>query len=138
VIGLPGVQGNGPGVLNDLAAAGGTGSYITTDDAAALELKLREIATQTVQSGFDSCEIVINPPAEVPDKLHLVVTEGGVDQNVARDLSADASWNVSADGALVTLEGRLCDDATGGRFEALRFEFGCVDLPPLAPPPPLE
>jgi hypothetical protein len=138
VIGLPGVQGNGPGVLNTLAEAGGTGSYITTNDAAALELKLREIATETVQRGFESCEITINPPAEVPDKLHLVVTEGGVDQNVARDLSADASWNVSVDGALVTLEGRLCDDATGGRFEAIRFEFGCVDLPPLPPPPPLE
>jgi hypothetical protein len=74
----------------------------------------------------------------VPDKLHLVVTEGGAVLHVWRDLFADSSLFVISDGALVTLEGRLCDDATGGRFEALRFEFGCVDLPPLAPPPPLE
>ena len=29
-----------------------------------------------------------------PDKLHLVVTENGMDLDVARELSADASWNV--------------------------------------------
>jgi hypothetical protein len=138
VIGLPGLSGEGEAVLNDLAAAGGTGMYITPSDSAALEQKLRQIAMETVQSGFESCEITINPPAEVPDKLHLVVTENGVDLDVARDLSVDASWSITADGGLVTLEGRLCDDATAGRFQRLRFEFGCVELPPLEPPPPVE
>jgi hypothetical protein len=57
---------------------------------------------------------------------------------VPRELSSDASWSISGDGSLVTLAGRLCDDATGGRFERLRFEFGCVDLPPLTPPPPVN
>ena len=134
VVGLPGVQGNGTQVLNDLAMTGGTGQYISPDSATDLEMALRDIATETVQAGFDSCEIVIDPPAEVPDKLHLVVTEGGVDQEVARELSDDASWAITDDGSLVTLEGLLCDDAMGGRFEALRFEFGCVELPPLPPP----
>ena len=138
VIGLPGTTGAGDTVLTQLAMAGGTGAYITPTDAAALEQKLREIATETVKVGFNSCDITINPPTVAPEKLHLVVTEGGIDKDVARDLSADASWNITDDGALVTLEGTLCDDAMGGRFEALRFEFGCVDLPPLPPTPPVE
>jgi hypothetical protein len=138
VIGLPGVGSMGETVLNDLAATGGTGNYITPSDAAALEQKLREIAMETVSSGFDSCEIALNPPAEVPEKLHLVVTENGQDLDVARDLAEDFSWSITGDGGMVTLQGRLCDDATAGRFQRLRFEFGCVDLPPLEPPPPVE
>jgi hypothetical protein len=41
---------------------------------------------------------------------------------------------VSADGATVTLEGDLCTAAKAGTYERLRFDFGCVELPP-APPP---
>jgi hypothetical protein len=137
VIGLPGTTGAGDAVLRELAVAGGTGEYITPDDSKALEQKLGQIATETVQAGFDTCQIAISPPAAVPDKLHLIVTDNGMPQSVARDLAADYSWSVSAGGDMVTLEGRLCDDALGGRFEALRFEFGCVDVPPLAPPPPV-
>ncbi|MDH5674420.1 MAG: VWA domain-containing protein [Myxococcales bacterium] len=138
VVGLPGVNGNATAVLNDLAMTGGTGQYISPADPGALEQALRDIATETVRSGFDSCDIIIDPPAEAPDKLHLVVTEGGKDQDVARDLGEGAGWTITDDGSSVTLEGALCDDATDGRFEALRFEFGCVDLPPLPPPMPPE
>ena len=138
VIGLPGTTGAGDAVLTTLAMAGGTTQYITPDDSKALEDKLREIATETVRSGFDSCEIKISPAAEAPEKLHLIVTENGMPADVKRDLAVDYKWNISADGSMVTLEGRLCEDATGGRFEALRFEFGCVDVPPLTPPPPVE
>jgi hypothetical protein len=35
------------------------------------------------------------------------------------------------------LTGRLCDDALAGRFEKVTFEYGCVDVPPLPPPPPV-
>jgi hypothetical protein len=96
---------------------------------------LGEIATETVQAGFDTCEIVIDPPVAAPEKLHLIVTDDGKLQSVARDLAADYGWSINPTGDTVTLEGRLCDDALGGRFEALRFEFGCVDVPPLPPPP---
>jgi hypothetical protein len=137
VIGLPGTTGAGDAVLNDLAVTGGTMQYIAPTDAAALEAKLRQIATETVKSGFDSCEIKLNPAAEAPEKLHLIVTEGGMPADVKRDLADDYKWNISPDGTMVTLEGRLCEDATGGRFEAIRFEFGCVDIPPLKPPPPV-
>jgi hypothetical protein len=137
VIGLPGTTGAGDTVLNDLAMTGGTGAYIQPDNPKALEDKLREIATETLRSGFDSCEINITPPAEAPEKLHLIATENGMPQDVKKDLADDYKWNVTDDGSKVTLEGRLCDDATGGRFEAIRFEFGCVDVPPLPPPPPV-
>jgi hypothetical protein len=138
VIGLPGTTGAGNMVLNQLAMAGGTGQYIPANDPSTLQMNLSMIATETVMAGFDSCEITINPPAEAPEKLHLVVTEGGMDQDVARDLADDYKWNINGDGSLVTLEGRLCDDAMSGRFAALRFEFGCVEIPPLPPPPPVE
>jgi len=137
VIGLPGTTGAGDAVLNDLAMTGGTMQYITPTDAAALEAKLRDIASETVRSGFDSCEIKLNPAAEAPEKLHLIVTEGGMPADVARDLADDYKWNISPDGTMVTLEGRLCEDATTGRYEAIKFEFGCVDIPPLKPPPPV-
>ena len=138
VIGLPGTTGAGDAVLTSLAMAGGTTQYITPNDAKALEDKLREIATETVRSGFDSCEIRITPPAEAPEKLHLIVTKDGMPADVKRDLATDYKWNINAEGSMVTLEGRLCADATGGSFEALRFEFGCVDIPELPPPPPVE
>lgn len=137
VIGLPGTTGAGDAILRDLATAGGTGEYITPDDPKALEDKLSQIATETVQAGFDTCEIVIKPPAAAPEKLHLIVTEDGKAQSVAKDLAPDYGWSISTGGDMVTLQGRLCDDALGGRFEALRFEFGCVDVPPLPPPPPV-
>lgn len=138
VIGLPGTGTMGDAVLRDLAMTGGTGQYLTPTDATTLETQLRMIATETVRVGFNSCEITIDPPAEAPEKLHLVVTEGGVDQDVPPDIDPNGGWSISADGSLVTLEGWLCEDAKSARFEQFRFEFGCVDLPPLPPPPPVE
>ena len=35
----------------------------------------------------------------------------------------------------VTLTGKLCDEAMGGRFQKVTFEYGCEDPPPLPPPP---
>ncbi len=135
VVGLPGAQG-ASSLLDQLAVAGGTGNYIDPGDPATLQMKLSDIVSTIVKQGIDSCDIALNPPAEVPDKLHLVVTENGVDQDVPRDLGSGAGWSVTSDGGSVTLNGSLCEDAMGGRFESLRFEFGCVDLPPLPPTPP--
>ncbi|MGD8861919.1 MAG: vWA domain-containing protein [Myxococcales bacterium] len=133
VVGLPGASGAAM-LLDELAVAGGTMGFIDPSDPAELEMRLRSIAQETIQAGFDSCNFDLTPPAEVPDKLHLVVTENGTDQDVPRELGDDGGWSVTDDGASVELTGTLCDAATGGRFEALRFEFGCVDYPPLPPP----
>lgn len=136
VVGLPGI-GEASALLNRLAQAGGSGQFIDPRDPKVLEDNLRQILLETVRTGIDSCTITLNPPAEAPEKLHLVVRNAGEDQDVARQLSDTAGWNVTADGAIVTLEGDLCDAAKGGQYERLRFEFGCVDLPP-APVPTLE
>jgi len=135
VIGLPGTTGAGDAVLTQLAQAGGTMQYITPADPATLEAKLREIATETVQQGFDSCTIGLNPAAEAPEKLLMIVEENGMRLNVPHDAGANgAGWTISTDGATVEITGPLCDDAMGGRFNAINFEFGCPDIPP---PPPL-
>lgn len=134
VVGLPGAQ-EAADLLNLLAVTGGTGQYIDPGDPANLETQLRSILLETVKTGIESCSISLTPPAEVPEKLRLVVTTNGDDQAVDRMLSDDASWDVSADGAVVTLAGRLCDEAKSGAYDSLRFDFGCEELPPLPPPP---
>jgi len=64
------------------------------------------------------------------------VEEPGVGkQRVPRDLSVDAGWTLSADGKQIEITGRLCEDAMNGRFTSITFEYGCVDVPPLKPPP---
>lgn len=133
VVGLPGV-GEASAILDTIAAAGGTGSFIEPSDPAALETRLREVLMETVTKGINSCEITLDPPAEAPEKLHLVVRQNGVDSDVPREVG-DGSWKLSDDAATVTLEGQLCDDALSGAFETIELKFGCVELPPL---PPLE
>lgn len=134
VVGLPGASA-AANVLNSLAAAGGTDQYIDPQDPTELETKLRTVIQSTVKKGFDSCTIHLDPKAEVPDKLHLVITQAGMDLEVPHDWSKDATWSVNSDGTQVDLQGQLCDMAKDGSIEALRFVFGCVTVPP-APPPP--
>ncbi|MDH5674356.1 MAG: hypothetical protein OEZ06_19680 [Myxococcales bacterium] len=135
VIGLPGA-GGAANLLQQLAVTGGTGSFIEPSDPAALEARLRAIVSETIKAGIDSCDITVDPPAEDPDQLHMVVMENGIEQDVPRDLAADASWSVSADGSQISLQGQLCQDAIDGRFASISFKFGCVDLPPLPPQRP--
>ncbi|HKU38749.1 MAG TPA: vWA domain-containing protein [Polyangiales bacterium] len=133
VVGLPGAA--GVQLLNDVAVSGGTMQYILPDDPAQLEQKLKEVVSETVKTGFDSCAINLKPAADPVDKLQMVVEENGMRQKVSRMLSADAGWTISADGTHVELTGRLCEDARGGRFQSITFEYGCKDLPELPPPP---
>ena len=132
VVGLPGAA--GVQVLNQVAQSGGTGTYILPDDPAQLEEKLREVVQETVKRGFDNCSITLNPAAELPDDLLMLVTENGVEQTVPRD----RGWTLSADGAHVEITGKLCDDAMGGRFESITFEYFCPEDPPPPPLPPIE
>ncbi len=135
VVGLPGVDADAEGILNRLASAGGTNMYLTPNDAATLEQELINIVQETVSAGFDSCTINLDPAAEVPDKLHLVVSEGGDESAVPHvyDNGEDA-WTISDDGSVVELLGDTCTAATDGIYTSIRFEFGCVELPPAMPP----
>ena len=135
VIGLPGIGGIGPQVLNDLAAAGGTGQYLTPADPAQLQDALKMIVSETVKSGFNSCDIALNPAVEEREKLLMIANEPGVGrQNVPKDFG----WVLNPEGTQVTLSGPLCDDAKSGRFSEITFEYGCPDVPVPPPLPPIE
>lgn len=139
VIGLPGSQGASQ-FLSNLAMVGGTDDFLDPASAMELETKLRGILTSTVRQGFESCTFHLDKATEVPDKLHLVITEGGADKDVPRDLSsqpnwgADAGWSISPEGDTVEIKGRLCELAKEGAYESIRFDYGCVELPPPDPP----
>jgi hypothetical protein len=139
VIGLPGAQG-AANTLNMLAMTGGTDKYVDPMNTTELEAKIRSILTSTIRAGFDSCTFHLDQNTMVPEKLHLVITEGGKDKDVPRDLSgqmnwgAGAGWNINKEGDTVELTGRLCDLAKSGAYESVRFDYGCVDLPPPEPP----
>ena len=135
VVGLPGAA--GVQLLNDVAMAGGTTEYILPDDPAQLEAKLREVVSETVKKGFNTCSINLKPAADPVDKLQMVVEENGMRLRVDRMLAPDAGWSISSDGTKVEITGRLCDDAKAGRFESITFEYGCKDIPPLTPERPI-
>jgi hypothetical protein len=88
--------------------------------------------------GYEEFTIAINPPADVPEDLHLVVTEGGYEKDMPHVFdTGDEAWTVSDDGAVVELVGDVCEAAKAPTYESIRFEFGCVELPPAPPPPPI-
>ena len=134
VVGLPGAQAAAD-VLNSMAMAGGTDSYIDPKDPQELEARLRQAISTTVRAGFESCTFNLDPKADAPEKLHLIVTQQGKESDVPRDLSKSAHWKINQEGNQVELEGQLCDMAKDGTFEGVRFVYGCVDVPPLDPPP---
>jgi hypothetical protein len=139
VIGLPGSQ-MASQFLTSLAMSGGTEKFLEPANATELEAKIRTILSSTIRQGFESCTFHLDKATEVPEKLHLVITEGGADKDVPRDLSKlpnwgdEAGWSVSPGGDSVELKGRLCELAKEGAYEALQFDYGCVDLPPPDPP----
>lgn len=132
MVGLPGA--NGVQILNDVAMSGGTMQYILPDDPKALEDKLREVVQETVEMGFDSCSITLNPAADVPDELLMIVEEPGVG---VQQVERSSGWSLSDDAAHVEITGALCDDAMAGRFSSITFEYACptAEPPPILPPP---
>jgi hypothetical protein len=145
--GLPGrpgalAPGSGADILNAIAQAGGTSQFIDASDAMTLETNLMNIVASTIQSGFDSCSIDLTPVADPADKLQLVLTENvmgmATDEAAPHDLGNGGGWSITPDGAHVELTGSLCSDAMGGRFQSLKFTYGCKELPPLPPDPPVE
>jgi hypothetical protein len=139
VIGLPGAQ-DAADTLNVLAMTGGTEKYVDPMNSTELETKIRSILTSTIRAGFDSCTFHLDKDTMVPEKLHLVITEQGKDKDVPRDLSSQmnwgdgAGWNINKEGNTVEITGRLCDLAKEGAYESIRFDYGCVELPPPDPP----
>ncbi|MDH5673284.1 MAG: VWA domain-containing protein [Myxococcales bacterium] len=137
VVGLPGSE-SAITVLDDLASAGGTGQHLTPDDPRSLRRQLANIVSETVVSALSSCVIALDPPPPNLDDVHVVVTEAGVRTDAARDLGSGGGWTIAADGTEIELFGAFCDRGLAGEYDRISIEFGCVELPPLPPPPPLE
>jgi hypothetical protein len=136
MVGLPGAQ--GVTILDQVAQSGGTMQYILPDDPTQLEMKLREVVQETVRTGFNSCSINLTPAADLPDELLMLVEENGLTQQVPHDAGGSSGWTISPDGAHVEIVGKLCEDAMGGRFTAITFEYACPSVPPPPALPPVE
>jgi hypothetical protein len=133
VVGLPGAD-MGRQTLNGIAQSGGTTQYVDPANPAELETRLREVISETVAMGFDSCTIQLNPVPEVPDELLMIVDEPSIGK---QQVPRDRGWELSADGT-VEISGGLCDDAMAGRFSSITFEYACPEVPPPPPLPPIE
>jgi hypothetical protein len=129
VVGLPGAN-EGAATLNGVAQSGGTTQFIDPGDPAMLEAKLRDVISETVKTGFNTCSIKIDPVPEVPDELLMIVEEPNVGR---QQVPRDRGWALDAQGG-IEITGPLCDDAKAGRFSDITFEYACPDVPP---PPPL-
>lgn len=130
VVGLPGSEAAST-FLTDLAVAGGTAEFIVPDDPAALQAEISTIVTETVKTGLKSCTINLEQDEGADlENLHLIVMENGQEKEVLKQFSG-GGWSVTPDGTVATLEGQLCEDAKNGRFESVRFDFGCVEVPVL-------
>jgi hypothetical protein len=133
VVGLPGAA--GVQLLNDVAVQGGTMQYILPDDPKMLEDRLRTLVKETMKTVFDSSSIHLKPAADPPSGLQMVVVEAkdGSKHQVPHELAPGAGWTISPDGAQVEIAGSLCDDAKGGRFTSITFQYPCKSGEPLTP-----
>ena len=85
--------------------------------------------------GFDSCSITLTPAADVPEELLMIVEEPDVGK---QQVPRDRGWSLGDDGGQVEITGALCDDAMGGRFSSITFEYACPEAPPPPTLPPVE
>ena len=131
VVGLSGAAGSA--LLNDIAAKGGTGALLLPTSYQQLEQELAAIATTTVTAVINDCVMTLDPTPPNPDDVHLIVTDSSTGQEfeVPRDPGNGEGWALSADGKTAEILGQVCTDAKSGRFSDVRFEYGCVDIPPL-------
>ena len=137
VVGLPGLDGSGLTLLDELAVAGGTNKYIPADDPTTLQAELAKIVSENVTTSFDTCTLPLDKKPPNPDDINLLVVNKGVENSVARDLGASGGWTIDAAAENVILQGTFCELAKMGEYDEITVVFGCVEAPPLPPPPPL-
>ncbi len=121
VVGLPGST-SASTLLDQIAAAGGTGKYLSPADPTALETQLAGIATAAI----DRCTFTFDPAPPDPKQVHLLVTDAA--HPSPYELPQGTDWALSADGTTATLGGPLCDQAKANAYTSMRFVFGCVSL----------
>jgi hypothetical protein len=138
VIGLPGAdEPDAVTILDSVANAGGTTKHIPATDPTTVQTELAKIISESVTSNFETCTIPLEKKPPNPDDVNLVVTMNGMDLAVDRDLGDAGGWAMDQDSTNIVLQGRLCDAAKHGDYSNITVVFGCVDVPPLPPPPPV-
>jgi hypothetical protein len=138
VIGLPGADtSDAVTILDGVANAGGTTKNIPATDPATVQSELQKIIGLSVTSNFETCTIPLDKKPPNPDDVNLVVTKDGMDLAVDRDLGNAGGWAMDQDAKNIVLQGNLCDNARAGAYSNITVVFGCVDVPPLPPPPPV-
>ena len=137
VVGLPGLDGSGLTLLDELAVAGGTDKYIPADDPTTLQTELAKIVSENVTTSFDTCTLPLDKAPPNPDDINLLVVNKGMENSVARDLGASGGWTIDANAENIILQGTFCELAKMGEYDEITVVYGCVEAPPLPPPPPL-
>ena len=138
VIGLPGAdQPDAVTVLDGVANAGGTMKHIPASDPMTVQTELSKIIGESVMSNFESCTIPLEKKPPDPNDVNLLVTMGGMDLAVDRDLGTSGGWTLNQDATQIVLQGTFCERARMGEYQNITVVFGCVDAPPLPPPPPV-
>ena len=127
VVGLPG-SASGQMVLDAIAQAGGTSSYLSPADPTALEAALAMIASGVV----DQCTVALSPPPADPTQVHLVVTDAADPKGVEIPMSMNGSdgWTLAPDASSATLVGAVCQKLKDGAYSTVQFVYGCVSSTP--------
>jgi hypothetical protein len=125
-IGLPGSTG-AANLLNAIANAGGTGTYLSPADQTTLETALAQITSSTI----DQCTISLSPPPPNPNEVYLIATDPANPKGIEIPRVADGGdgWTLSADGTTATLTGTVCTTAKSGGYTTIQFVYGCPALP---------
>jgi hypothetical protein len=112
-----------------LATAGGT-TLIQANSVATLQQALTTAISHSLLQAVKSCSIELDPPADRPIDVQLVVVEHATGEREAapHDLGKGSGWTISMDGANVKLTGALCEDAKRGRFDSIELAYGCETL----------
>jgi hypothetical protein len=124
VVGFGSIVAGNPGLLDQLAGAGGTPNpkgphkfYPATNEKE-LQDALFNIAGGIVPP---PCTYQLNSPPEDPEKV--TVTFDG--QPVPRTKSNKNGWNYTAGGTEITFFGTYCDMLRKGQVKEVKFIFGC-------------
>lgn len=124
VVGFGDIIAGNPGLLNQLATAGGvpnpSGPFKFY--AAANETELKN-AFFNIAGGLipPPCTYKLAAPPADPD-LVTVTFDG---KPVPRSLSSTAGWNYTAGGTEITFFGQFCDLLRTGSVKEVKFAFGC-------------
>lgn len=119
VIGVPGSQPYAS-VLNQMAAAGGTGNYFAVDAASetALLTALRKVAAKIIAT----CTFQLNKPPEDPTGVNVYLDDVVLPKEPAN------GWTL--DGSSVTLTGEACRRVLDGEVLDVRIIAGCPTVIP--------